>query len=291
MATNETELELKRPDGHVVRVRGWLPSGTPRAVVQIAHGMAEHGARYARFAQALTATGRAVYAADHRGHGPAAQAAGTLGHFGPGGFASVVADLAAVSEHLRERHPQRPLALFAHSMGSFAAQAYLLQHERLVDAVVLSGSAAYDLRAASLGPAITLQDMNKDIVNPRTPFDWLSRDEAEVDRYVADLLCGFPVGTEARLSIRSTLEPAHKPDAFRAIRPSLPILLITGDEDPVNRNLAWFHPLVDRLKAAGLQKVQTRIYPGARHELLNEVNRDEVTRDLLDWMEAELAGS
>ena len=263
----------------------WLPATPPRAVVQIAHGMGEHAARYQRVAGALVAAGHAVYANHHRGHGPDAAAAGTLGDFGPGGFAAVVADMARVSEHARALHTGAPLLLLGHSMGSFAAQLYLLDHHRLVSGVALSGTAATELRFANRDPNRKLQDMNAWIERPRTPFDWLSRDACEVDAYVADPLCGFTIAPASRQSMFAACDRLTARDAFAALPKNLPVVLFTGDQDPVNTHLAWFHPLVQRLRDAGLSDVQTRIYRGARHEVLNETNRHEVTADLLAWIE------
>jgi len=271
--------------GHRAELLSWLPATQPRAVVQIAHGMGEHAARYERVARALVAAGHAVYANHHRGHGPGAAAASMLGDFGPGGFAAVVADMAQVSQHARAQHPGVPLLLLAHSMGSFAAQLYLLDHIQLVSGVALSGTAATELRFANRDPNRKLQDMNAWIEQPRTPFDWLSRDACEVDAYIADPLCGFTITPASRQSMFAACDRLAALDAFVALPKDLPMILITGDQDQVNNHLAWFHPLVQRLRDAGLSDVQTRIYPGARHEVLNETNRDEVTAGLLMWVE------
>jgi len=264
----------------------WMPSDAPRAIVQIAHGMGEHAARYARLARGLVAAGYGVYANDHRGHGHAAKASGQLGDFGPGGFAAVVDDMVRVSEHVKAQHPDAPLVLLGHSMGSFAAQLYLLDHSRLISGLALSGTADTRLRFADRNTTRTLQDANAAIEQPRTPFDWLSRDAREVDAYIADPLCGFTVMPASRLSMFEACDRLAAPDAFVALPKQLPVYLFTGDRDPINAHLAQFHPLVQRLRDAGLARVETRIYPGARHEVLNEINRDEVMRDLVEWLAA-----
>jgi alpha-beta hydrolase superfamily lysophospholipase len=272
-------------DGHAIELLSWLPASRARAVVQIAHGMGEHAARYERVAGALVAAGHAVYANHHRGHGPGAAATDRLGDFGPGGFAAVVADMVRVSEHARARHPGVPLLLLGHSMGSFAAQLYVLDHHGLIDGLALSGSAETGLRFANRDPNRKLQDMNAGVANPRTPFDWLSRDAREVDAYIADPLCGFTITPASRQSMFDACDRVSARDAFTALPKDLPIYLVTGDHDPVNNHLAWFDPLVQRLHDAALVDVQTRVYPGARHEVLNETNRDEVTADLVAWVE------
>ena len=276
---------LDGSDDHSIDLLRWLPATQPRAVVQIAHGMGEHAARYDRVARVLVSAGHAVYANHHRGHGPAAAAAGTLGDFGRGGFAAVVADVARVSEHARSRHPGVPLLLLGHSMGSFAAQLYLLDHHRLISGLALSGTAATELRFADRDPNRKLQDMNAGIEQPRTPFDWLSRDAREVDAYLADPLCGFTITAASRQSMFDACDRLAACDAFAALPKDLPVVLLTGDHDAVNNHLAWFHPLVQRLRDAGLTDMQTCVYPGARHEVLNETHRDEVTADLLAWVE------
>ena len=215
--------------GHRAELLSWLPATQPRAVVQIAHGMGEHAARYERVARALVAAGHAVYANHHRGHGPGAAAAGMLGDFGPGGFAAVVADMAQVSQHARAQHPGVPLLLLAHSMGSFAAQLYLLDHVRLVSGVALSGTAATELRFANRDPNRKLQDMNARIEQPRTPFDWLSRDAREVDAYIADPLCGFTITPASRQSMLAACDRLAALDAFVALPKDLPMILITGE--------------------------------------------------------------
>ena len=271
-------------DGHRIVLLSWLPATEPRAVVQIAHGMGEHAARYDRLACALVSAGHAVYANHHRGHGPDASAAGQLGDFGRGGFAAVVADMARVSAHARALHPGVPLLLVGHSMGSFAAQLYVLDHHHLLDGLALSGTAATELRFADRNPHRKLQDLNAGIEQPRTPFDWLSRDPREVDAYIADPLCSFTITPASRQSMFDACDRLSAPGAWAALPKELPVYLFTGDRDPVNNCLAWFHPLVQRLRDAGLTDVQTRIYPGARHEVLNETHRDEVTADLLAWL-------
>lgn len=277
---------LPAHDGTPIHVLCWAPAPgmTPRAVVQIAHGMGEHAGRYDRLAQALLQAGYAVVANQHRGHGPAAQAAGTLGDFGPGGFIDVVRDMVTVTAWAKERHPGVPLVLFGHSMGSFAAQLYSLEHSGGLAGLALSGTTATDLLLASRGTDRKLEDANKAITTARTPFDWLSRDEAEVDKYIADPLCGFTMNKESMVSIYASCARTAMPGAFWALRPTLPVYLFTGERDPVNHNLDWFHPLVQRMRGAGLRDVTVKTYPGARHEVLNEINRDEVTGDFVAWL-------
>lgn len=284
MTVGETEFSLPTHDGHVIHGLTWSASGTPKAQVLIAHGRSEHARRYRPAAQALAAAGYRVHAVDHRGHGAAAQRAGTLGDFGPRGFDAVVDDLAIACRVLREPHMALPLLLFAHSMGSFAAQYFLLDHSALVDGIVLSGTAAVDLRDPKRSGALAT-DFNARIPEPRTAYDWLSRDPAVVDAYLADPLCGFLLTPESTASIYRRADRTADEAAYRAVRRSLPLALITGDRDPVNQFLEWFDPLARRLRGFGFTDVSTHVYGGARHEPLNELNRAEVLANLVAWLD------
>jgi alpha-beta hydrolase superfamily lysophospholipase len=257
----------------------------PRGVVQVSHGLAEHSSRYDRFARALNDAGYTVRASDHRGHG--ASIAGTPGDFGAPGFEALIADMAAYGASLRR---DLPLFLFAHSMGSFAAQSVILTHSDLYTGVVLSGSTALDLLAAGMaeaeGPA-GLEAFNAGFEH-RTGYEWLSRDEKEVDRYVADPLCGFDLPDETVPALFGAAGTLADPTALAGIRSSLPVLLVSGSEDPVGGGGQLVEVLGQRYRDAGLVDVTVKLYDGARHELLNEINRDEVTSDVVAWLDAHL---
>lgn len=270
-------------DGVSLAAWRW-PAVRPRAIVQIAHGMGEHALRYAPLAARLVAAGYAVYANDHRGHGATAPDAGSLGDFGAGGFDAVVSDLGVVAAAAREEHPGLPLVLLGHSMGSFAAQYFALDRSADIEGLVLSGSSALDMLAASLAdPAAVKLDnaFNAPFEPARTPFDWLSRDAAEVDKYIADPLCGFTVRPEGLASI---FADAARTVAPVGIRSGLPILLLAGEDDPLNGKLALLDLLARRYREAGVRDVETQFYPGGRHEMFNETNRDEVIANLIAWL-------
>lgn len=277
MKITEATQSIEAADGNAIRVYSWKGEGPVRGVVQIAHGMGEHALRYRPIARALVNAGYAVYANDHRGHGELAASAKALGDFGPGGFPSLVDDMTVVTRMARKAESGSKLVLLGHSMGSFAAQLYVLDHSELLDGVALSGSAALDLLgAAAMSGRWQLEDLNAAFNPARTPFDWLSRDPAAVDAYMADPLCGFNVNAESYGSLFSVAPRLADASAISKIRRELPVFLFAGDRDPVNANLTWFQPLIDRYREAGLTDVSWHVYGGARHEVLNETNRPEV---------------
>ncbi|MGU3291031.1 alpha/beta fold hydrolase [Williamsia sp. M5A3_1d] len=269
---------------HALPVYRWAPEAQPRAIVMIVHGMGEHVLRYEHVASALTGAGFAVYGYDQRGHG-AGIGDGVPGEIGESGWEALVADIAEVAEWIREREPGLPVGVFAHSMGSFATQQVLPGHSDAFDAVALSGTAALDI----LEPALDL-DAPLDLAvfnapfEPRTGFEWLSRDEAAVDAYVADPLCGFGIDGDASRAMFVGARPLADRSVLSRMRSDLPLYIAVGDQDPVNGGLALSTPLVERLGDAGVEDVTTHVYPGARHEIVNETNRAEVIGDLVEWL-------
>ena len=277
-------------DGLPLATYAWesLPGSAPatRGVVQIAHGLAEHSERYDRLAQALNAAGFLVYAHDHRGHGRSI--VDVPGDFGAAGFDGLISDVAAYGARLSTDHPDLPLLLVAHSMGSFAAQSVLLEHSEQYAAVVLSGSTALDVLAAGMAaqseaPA-GLEAFNAGFEH-RTGYEWLSRDEVEVDKYVADPLCGFDLPVQAVPSLFAAGGTLADGTILARIRPELPILIVSGREDPLAGGGQLVELLGQRYRDAGLSDVTVRVYDGARHEIFNETNRDEITSDVIGWLE------
>jgi alpha-beta hydrolase superfamily lysophospholipase len=274
--------------------------------------MAEYGARYARLAMALNTAGYTVWAHDHRGHGDYMSVDGGAplpGHFGDhGGWLGLIDDTVRVSEALQASSPSTPLLLFAHSMGSFVSQAVLGQSGDRYRGVVLCGSnrPPGPLERAGVGVArlerklrgprapgrwfqrIVFDTYNRPFAPTRTEVDWLSRDTAEVDAYVADPRCGFALTMQAWVDFlegKSTLGDAQH---LGRIPKALPVRLIAGDKDPVGEQGAGVRRLFDIYNDAGLTHVSVQLYPNARHELVNETNRDEVTADLVAWFELTL---
>ncbi len=273
-------------DGTELLIRTWGEElAEPRGVVQIAHGIAEHGQRYDRLAQALVAAGYVVRAVDHRGHGGSVASADQLGHFD---FEALVADVAAMGASLRGEFPGIPVFLVAHSMGSFAAQTVILDRSDLYDGVVLSGSTALDVLAGALSSAegpVGLEAFNAGF-EQRTGYEWLSRDEAEVDAYVADPLSGFDLPDTAVPQLFVGAERLADPAALGGIRPDLPILVVSGDADPLAGGGALVELLGQRYREAGVKDVTVTLYPEARHEIFNETNRDAIIADVIAWLTA-----
>ena len=273
-------------DGTPVTAYRWDTGGPPRAIVQLTHGMGEHARRYDHVALALTQAGYVVYAQDHRGHG-ASVGSGSPGVIGADGWLALVADIGGLTAVARAEHPDIPVILLAHSMGSFAAQQYLLDHSRDTDAVILTGTAVLDLLepALDLDQPLDLTGFNAPFAPARTDFDWLSRDDAVVDAYIADPMCGFGLDPAAGKQMFASARRVADPAALGAIRPDLPVYIAAGEMDPVNAGLALLTPLAERLAAAGLRDVTVVTYPDARHEILNETNHDEVIAAMIAWIE------
>lgn len=281
------EFGFRGADGAGIAAYAWDTDQPPRAVIQLAHGMGEHARRYAPAVAPLVAAGYPVYANDHRGHGRTAASPGELGDFGPGGFPAVVDDMLRLTGIIRRNHPGLPVVLLGHSMGSFAAQLYAVDHHDRIDALVLSGSAALDELGAAAAEAGEqgLEAFNAPFEPARTPYDWLSRDPSVVDAYIADPLCGFSVNEASTLSMFGAAGRLADPAALVGIGSDLPVYVFSGEQDPVGGNLAFVQTLLRRYREAGLTRVEQDFYPGGRHEMLNETNRDEVCRNLLAWLD------
>ena len=282
-------------DTHGVEVFSrWWTVDDPTGVVLIAHGASEHSGRYDRFARALNAAGYGAVALDHRGHGLTG-AAGRSGLMGAGGGHAVVDDLHELRGLVGAG---APLYLFGHSMGSLIGLAYLVEHSAGLAGGVLCGFPADVTDIGAMAPAIQsladagqrddpavglLASYNTPFDPARTPYDWLSRDPAEVDLYVADPFCGDdnPLTYGYLLDLFEVLAPA----AERLAQVACPVLVIAGDQDPAAAMGAHPTGLADALKAAGVA-VDLALYADARHELLNETNRDAVTAHVVDWLRA-----
>ena len=260
---------------------------TVAGVVVLVHGMGEHLRRYDHVADALTSVGFAVYGHDHRGHGASLAEADEPGNLGPNGWAALVDDLNLPIARAKSDHPDLPITMVAHSMGSFATQQFLLDHGTDVDAVALTGTAALDLLepALDLSTDLDLSAFNAAFRPARTDFDWLSRDEAIVDAYLADPLCGFGIDAASAKDMFAGARRLAVPTDVARMPHYLPLYVAVGSKDPVNAELALLWALVDRYRDAGLSDVTVRVYEEGRHEILNEINRAEVIDDLVRWIQ------
>ncbi|MBR7673358.1 alpha/beta fold hydrolase [Streptomyces daliensis] len=292
-------------DGTPVATYTWLPQGTPRALVQIAHGAAEHAQRYDRFARYLTAHGYAVAASDHRGHGGTAQHTGGYGVVGESGWRATVEDLKAVGDRVRAELPGGlPLVFLGHSMGSQLARDYAQEYGQELAGLVLSGTfrslpgseAETDIRRLEREIERGGRDAASDFVpelfgsfnDPyphRTGFEWLSRDEEEVDVYAVDARCGFPFSAGLALDWVRGSRKINDPEQLGRVPRELPVHIAVGDQDPCNQGMTLVYELLEDFRYRGLRDLTWRGYAGARHEILNETNRDEVQADLLAWLD------
>ena len=293
------ELTFTDPDGVEVFYRRWLPPTDAHAVVLVVHGASEHSARYGRLADALTERGYAVYAHDQRGHGHTAESTGP-GRLGPGGMDGAIRDIGELRSRAGEDVPRRPVVVLGHSMGSVIVQAYVERKGAGLAGCVLSGTMgvmeavdelAEGVRAAADAgmadePLDALAGFNDAFEPARTPYDWLSRDPDEVDKYVADPWCGdsHPLTYGFVAGMLESVGTVMEPDDIARIPKDVPVLMMTGERDPVSNGAAQARELEKRLRDAGLD-VTAHYYSDARHEIFNETNRDEVTADLVEWLD------
>jgi len=280
MAVRETRFRYEGADGAGLAGFRWAGGRPARAVIQLAHGAGEHAGRYLEPLTPIIESGFVVYAADHRGHGLTSGMSG-LGDFGPGGARAAVDDMAVLARLARAREPGLPMILLGHSMGAMFAQAWLPDHSDLIDALMLSGTAAP-------GERIAPERLNDAFPERRTDYDWLSRDAAEVDKYIADPFCKIRFTPASMASFQALRERPANAASLAKVRKGLPVHIVVGDADPINDRLRRVTPLVDVYRAAGLD-VTLKVYPGGRHEMLNETNRDEVVADLANWLDGAVA--
>ncbi len=297
---------LPSPTGATLRVYHQPAAGTPRGVVQVNHGLAEHAARYARFAAALAAQGFHVYAHDHRGHGFTTAPDAPARRFATqGGADKVIADVDAVHDMIARAHPGLPVIAFGHSMGGLICLNYLMRHSDRVRAGAVwnanfsagllgrLGQAILRWEAFRLGsdvpsrvlPKLTFQAWAKQIPNARTPFDWLSRDEAEVDKYIADPLCGWDASVSMWQDVFDLIFAGADDANLAKIRRDLPVQLVGGEKDPATDGGKAVKHLAARMRKLGFADLSETVFPATRHESLNEINRDEATAHFVRWAE------
>ena len=283
----------------------WMPEGQPKAVLQILHGIAEHVERYDDFGNYLTSQGYAVVAEDHMGHGDSIGEAGIRGYFHGGWFAAVDDSMRLMKDTMTE-YPDVPYILFGHSMGSFMARTILANYpDSGISAAIICGTgwqprlALPALIAVVEGlckkqgeqnPDPALHKMifggyNNRIKEPRTDFDWLTRDEAIVDAYIAHPLCGFVPSAGLVRDMMTGLQYIQDPKNLDAMKKDLPVYFIAGGDDPVGGYGEGVRKAAEEFKKRGMERMEVKIYPLCRHEIHNEINKQEVYEDVLHWIE------
>lgn len=295
-------------DGHQVFVRTFYPAKSIRSHIHILHGMAEHSARYESFAKQLCEEGYVVSMHDHRGHGFTAQKNGQLGFFcAENGFERVVQDVFEVLETLKlELNIARPI-LLGHSMGSFIARRFAQKYSYFLEKLILSGTASPTTAekaghffakqlvriqgATSPSPLmnnLSFGSFNRFIDRPKTKFDWLTTDVAEVQKYIDDPLCGFIATNQFYVDLTEGMAFLDCPFENSRIRHDLPILLISGTEDPVgDKNGKGVVKAGQQLVTAGVENVLVYLFEGMRHEILNERKKDQVIEIIVRWLKNE----
>jgi alpha-beta hydrolase superfamily lysophospholipase len=272
VSTDPEILQVVDDDGVTLFVYRWRPTGKARAVVHILHGMGEHAMRYAHVASALTVAGFTVYADDHRASGRTGAEGHGLGDLGPRGMEGTVHAVHAITERIRDEEPGLPILLLGHSWGSFLAQRFVDRWGDELAGLMLSGSTLLVLDYVNLG------DMNEPFTPARTPYDWLSRDPVEVDKYIADPWCGLEVAFPPEQLLHLAGEP-------QAIPSSLPVLVFNGSHDAVGGPNGGGRALADAYRALGADDVTYLEYEEGRHELFNETNKHDVIDDVVAWLE------
>ncbi|MGH4124083.1 MAG: lysophospholipase [Clostridium sp.] len=288
----------------------WLPDENikVKGVVQIAHGMAETAARYEGFARALTNDGFIVYANDHRGHGKTAGQVSKLGDLGEDGFNSMVENMHGLNERIREENNNLPMFLFGHSMGSFLTQRYICLYGGDLKGAIISGSCGKQGITVDIARLIAKREIkkigrigksnkldklsfgnyNNSFKPNRTAFDWLSRDNKQVDKYIGDPFCGTVFTAGFFYDFLGGLKSIADPREIKNVPKNLPIYIFSGDKDPVGKNGKGVLKLVNTYKEHGMVDLTYKLYKDGRHEMLNEINKEEVIEDVIKWLNASI---
>ena len=300
---------FKDQDGIDIFVYKWAPdSDPPKAAIQIAHGLVEHAARYERFTESLTSAGYICYANDQRGHGKTGGEE-NKGYLGENGWDGVLNDLKMLTEIIKNENPDIPLFFIGHSWGSLMAQDYIQNWGSDLKGVILSGTNGYvDETLLQVGQTLMKKELkkhgpkkinekghkilfaphNKPFEPAETEFQWLSRDQNEVNKYAKDPYCGYACTTNLYSELLYGVGKIWKEENEQKIPVDLPIYLISGSEDASNDMTKNLFKLIERYKNYGIKDLTYKIYEGARHEIFNEINRDEVFKDVIDWLDTNL---
>jgi alpha-beta hydrolase superfamily lysophospholipase len=302
-----TSFTFTAADNAQIFVRKWVPESAPKGAVQLIHGASENSLLYEDFANFLNSNGYVVYADDHRGHGETAKLAGKrLGIAGDDAWNNIVKDEGQLTGIIKKEYPGIPVFLVGHSMGSLISQDYMERWGSGVNGVVLIGTTGVfpnlgylisqvgqAAQASPQDPSVFYVKMfasfnNQFAPDNKTGFEWLSRDEAAVRRHISDPLCMFAFSNAFTLDFLKGLRDMWQPDKEALIPKSEHIYITSGSMDPVGGNTLGIMPLIERYGSLGIQDVTYKFYPGARHEILHETNKDEVQQDILGWLDGHL---
>lgn len=286
----------------------WEPEGSVKGIVQIVHGIAEYAQRYQDFAAFLNRLGYLVVAEDHMGHGESGGKDCVQGHF-YGGWFSAVADSYQLLQDTKTEFPDVPYILFGHSMGSFMVRTMLIQYPNsgisgaiicgtgwMPEAVLRAGLTVAkaicrfgnEYKPNTLLHKLMFGAYNSRVEHPRTAFDWLSRDNAQVDRYIADPLCGFPETAGLARDMLEGILFIQQQENLQKMNKSLPVHFVAGGDDPVGDYGDGVRKAAKMFQECGIQKASCRIYSLCRHEILNEINKNEVYEDIAEWIKSVL---
>lgn len=300
--TERTFLSSNKTNTIYVRIR--QPEGPVRATLQIAHGLAEYIDRYDEFMDYLADAGFAVYGNDHIGHGNSVYM-DRWGYVGEqAGWNVMLADMHTLAGQIRSEHPDVPHFLFGHSMGSFLARTYLIKHADMHDGCIICGT-GHPPRAMTLGAralatveikrhgagyysqmldGVMNKQYNGGYTNPRTAYDWISSDPNRVDEYIADPKCGFVPTAGLLGEILKALSFITSPRNIEKMAKDVPVYFISGAADPVGELSQGVIRAYKAFLKAGMKDVSLKLYPNLRHEIMLEVDRDEVMTDVLNWL-------
>ena len=276
-----------------------------KGVVQISHGVGEHAGRYQHIANTLQKQGYAIYANDHRAHGRSVKSDELMGFYnGKNYFDDAVEDMRQLTEIIKSEHPNQRIILFGHSMGSLLSRQYVTIYGDELHALILSGTASFMKGLGTVGliganvikvfngrtkknellKSLFFSEFNKKFKPNRTSLDWISSDKEQVDIFEADPYRIEDFSLSVFLDIVRASKQLNKQLTFNATPKKLPIFIFSGDKDPVGEMGKGLKRVVKQYKKAGIQDITLKLYKGGRHEMLNEVNREEVEQDLLNWL-------
>ncbi|EGT4968537.1 TPA: lysophospholipase [Clostridioides difficile] len=301
-----TNFTFKGEEGLDIYTYKWEDENIkkPKAVIQIAHGMAETAQRYETFAKVLTKNGYIVYINDHRGHGKTAKIIENVGHLAEKeGFRCLVEDMYTLTNIIKKENEDLPIYLFGHSMGSFASQRYIMDYSNNLSGLILCGSNGKQGIILNLAHLIINREIKKygrrsksnkinnlifggEIIrrNEKTKFDWLSRDKEQVEKYINDPFCGVVCSCGFFYDLVQGLKEIEDKENLKKVPLDIPIYIISGDKDPIGKNGKGVLRLRDRYIKLGVKDVTCKLYKDGRHELLNEINKEEVFEDIICWL-------